>query len=273
MGPPRRPGTPLAASASSTGGLPWLVTGASSGLGRALVGALLDRGHAVVGAARHVDGIPAGATAVPLDVTDAGQVTAVVGAAGPFDVVVNGAGSLLVGAVEQVDDAAVTEQLDTNLLGAWRVIRAVLPGMRRRRSGTIVNVSSVGGFAGGAGLGAYNASKFALEGMSEALAAEVAPFGIRVMVVEPGPYPTNMRRAMRTAARADDDAYPDHAAALRAADGRQPGDPVVAAAAVVAAVERTDPPFRLVLDAVARDAVEVKLNEVRRDLDHCQHLY
>lgn len=218
------------------------------------------------------------ACVVRLDVTDPVQVDEAVrrGVAevGSLDVVVNNAGYSLIGAFEHIDDDEVRDQLETNLLGPWRVTRAVLPDLRRQGSGTIVNVSSQGGFAAYAGTSAYSASKFALEGMSEALAAEVAAFGIRVLVVEPGAYRTSARVALRTPARRPaDDPYPDYGGELRAAHGTQPGDPAEAAAAIIAAVSSDDPPFRLVLGADARRTVAAKVEEVRADLDHCQRLF
>src|SRR5918999_1372641 len=188
----------------------WFITGSSAGFGRTLAETLLARGDTVVATARDpravadlVDKYPDTVLALPLDVTDAGQVRAAVEAAvaaGPIDVLVNNAGHGLVGALEELTDEQIHEVLAVNLLGALAVTRAVLPHMRARRSGHIVQMSSVGGVIGNPGHAIYATSKFALEGASEALAGEVAPFGIRVTIVEPGPFRTEfLGRSMRQA--------------------------------------------------------------------------
>jgi NAD(P)-dependent dehydrogenase (short-subunit alcohol dehydrogenase family) len=175
----------------------WLVTGCSSGLGRALVTAAAAAGDLVVASARRPETLgdlvaeyPGRVSAVALDVCDPAQceaaVTHTVERFGGVDVLVNNAGAGLLGTVEEVGDEELRAQLDLLVVSAWRLTRLALPHMRRRRSGHVVNVSSLAGRMGFAGLSAYVAGKYALEGMSQALAAEVAPFGIRVTVVEPG---------------------------------------------------------------------------------------
>ncbi|MCP3168158.1 SDR family NAD(P)-dependent oxidoreductase [Myxococcus qinghaiensis] len=180
----------------------WLITGASRGLGRAFTEAALAAGDRVVATAREparleelVARHPGRCVALPLDVVDRSAVHAGIergiAAFGQLDVVVNNAGYGLVGAIEELTEADVRAQLETNLFGALWVTQAVLPHLRARGSGHIVQISSVGGVGSMATFGAYNASKWALEGFSEALAMEVAPFGIRVTIVEPGSFATD----------------------------------------------------------------------------------
>ena len=180
----------------------WFITGASSGFGMAFARYALDRGYNVVATARSVRKLDALAAQAPdrilvhkLDVTvpgDAEQaVTAAVRRFGRIDVVINNAGYGIIGAVEETPDAEFRAQMETNFFGALAVIRAALPQLRRQGSGAIVNISSLGGQLSFGGFGAYSASKFALEGMSESLAHEVAPFGIRVLIVEPGAFRTS----------------------------------------------------------------------------------
>jgi NAD(P)-dependent dehydrogenase (short-subunit alcohol dehydrogenase family) len=189
----------------------WLVTGCSSGLGRALAIAAAQAGDVVVATARQTASLarlaeewPSHIVPLALDLCDERQCAAVVDAAaerlGGIDVLVNNAGSGLFGAVEQVSDEELREQLETLVVGPWRLVRLVLPLMRSQGSGHIVNVSTVGARVSFPGLSAYGCSKLALEGMSQTLAAEVAPFGIRVTVVEPGPYVTNYGNALKETA-------------------------------------------------------------------------
>src|SRR4051812_7357273 len=179
----------------------WFITGASSGFGTAFAEHALERGDNVVATARNparlealVARAPARVLALKLDVTNAATIQPAVDAAlrrfGHIDYLFNNAGFGLVGAIEETSDAELRAVLDTNFFGAVAVTRAVLPAMRARRSGAIVNVSSMGGQMSFEGVGAYSASKFALEGMSEALALEVKPFGIKVLIVEPGSFRT-----------------------------------------------------------------------------------
>src|ERR1051326_7762865 len=167
-----------------------LITGCSSGIGRALASVMASRGARVVATARDLGSIAdldlMGMKTVRLDVTDSASVEAALKAAGPVDVLVNNAGYGLEGAIEEVSDDELREQYATNVFGPWRLCRAVLPGMRQRGRGAIVNISSAGGRAPFPGLGAYRSSKFALEGWSWTLHFEVARFGIRVLIVEPG---------------------------------------------------------------------------------------
>jgi NAD(P)-dependent dehydrogenase (short-subunit alcohol dehydrogenase family) len=236
----------------------WFITGASRGFGRAWAQAALERGDRVAATARDVSAIddlaaahPEALLLVTLDVTDRDAAFAAVAAAherfGRLDVVVNNAGYGLFGAIEEVDEAQARAQLDTNLLGALWVTQAALPILRGQGSGHILQVSSIGGIAAFPLVGVYNASKWGLEGFSEALAAEVAPHGIKVTLVEPGPYATDW--AGSSGVRATPiDAYDDLRAARAeaAADRPSPG-PEVTAEAILTLVDADEPPLRLFL--------------------------
>ncbi|MEN3285208.1 MAG: hypothetical protein V7607_6348 [Solirubrobacteraceae bacterium] len=259
----------------------WLITGTSSGLGRALAQAALEHGHRVVATARSTDRIaelerefPDRALAVPLDVTDADQARAAIDAAlrafGRIDVVVNNAGYGALGALEELSDDELRRQFDTNVFGALNVTRAVLPQLRRQRSGHIVQLSSLSGVVPNAGEGAYAGSKSALEGLSESLAKEVAHLGIRVTIVEPGPFRTDFAgRSLQKAAPIDD--YAESVGATRdlvaQLDGAQPNDPIRGAEAIIQAIESPNPPLRLALGEQAIEAIRAKLDERRAELD------
>ena len=258
----------------------WFVTGCSSGLGRALCERLLAGSDHVVATARDVSKIAdlrfAGRSLLlKLDITDNASVAAAVGAAlafnGGVDVLVNNAGYGLVGALEEVDEETVKDAFDANVYGAYRLIRAFLPHMRARRSGHILNISSMAGFVGGPGFCFYSATKFALEGMSEALAKEVAPFGIKVTLVEPGPFRTDFRSAKSMRSAPPMDAYADTVGRFRKmlidTDGRQPGDPRKAADAMMAVVASDNPPLRLPLGDVCTQAMRAKLAAVAQEMD------
>ncbi|VVJ21409.1 Dehydrogenases with different specificities (related to short-chain alcohol dehydrogenases) [Amycolatopsis camponoti] len=260
----------------------WFITGCSTGLGRALAEAVLDRGlRAVVTArdparvadlvAKHGDR----ALALPLDVTDHAQVADAVKRAetafGRIDVLVNNAGYGYLAAIEEGEDDEVRKLFDANVFGLADVTKAVLPGMRARRSGHVVNVSSLGGLAAFGATGYYHATKFAVEGLSESLAAEVAPLGIKVTIVEPAAFRTNWSGpSMRQSATHIDD-YAETAGARRAATtatyGHQPGDPVRAAEAVLAAVDAEEPPLRLLLGKAAYDIATARLETLRAGFD------
>ncbi|MGN6150987.1 MAG: oxidoreductase [Lysobacteraceae bacterium] len=258
----------------------WFITGASAGFGRAFAEHALARGHRVVAPARtpsRLDDLVARAPdrvrAVALDVDVPGQAEAAVAAAlaqlGRLDVVINNAGYGSVGAVEETSDAELRAQMETNFFGAAAVIRAVLPTLRAQRGGAIVNVTSMGGQLSFAGFGAYSASKFALEGLSEALAQEVAPFGIKVLIVEPGAFRTSFAGdALRRMPVLE--AYRDGIGATRAfADGMhgtQAGDPMRAAAAIEAALAADAAPLRLALGGDAVDAIRDHAEGLLRDL-------
>lgn len=260
----------------------WFVTGASRGLGAEIVRQALDRGERVLAAARDPRPIArafphAGRDllAVAVDVTDDAAVRAAVDAAverfGRIDVVVNNAGRGLLGAVEEVSDAQARAVFDTNVFGVLTVCRAVLPVLRRQRSGHVMNISSVGGFAASAGWGVYNATKFAVEGLSEAMRAELQPLGVRVTIVEPGYLRTDFLRGRGLAEppRAIDD-YAATAGRARAgaaaADGEQPGDPARVAKVLIDLAHVPDPPVRLQLGADCVSRVEAKLEQVAAEL-------
>lgn len=244
----------------------WLITGVGSGLGRALAQAALARGDAVAGTVRSAaDGTafearaPAAATAFILDLADEAAVAAVAreaqDALGGVDVLVNNAGYGLVGAIEEASPDEIRAQFEVNVFGPLALIRAVLPAMRARRAGHIVNITSVSGVATWAGTGVYCASKFALEGAALTLADEVAPFGIKVTNIEPGGMRTDYAgRSLRHAARTIEDyASVAHAARRILADhsGHEPGDPEKVAAAILKVVDAENPPRQLLLGADA----------------------
>lgn len=263
-----------------TTSLVWFITGASSGFGEAFARYALAQGHRVVATARDTGKLAALAALAPervlvqpLDVTREGAaeaaVTATVERFGRIDVLINNAGYGIVGAVEETPAAELRAQMETNFFGAAAVIRAALPQLRSQRAGAIVNISSMGGQLSFAGFGAYSASKFALEGLSEALAAEVAPFGIRVLIVEPGAFRTNLAGAAMKHMPALD-AYRDTVGATRAfahaMHATQAGDPAKAAAAVDQALRAAHTPLRLQLGQDALDAVRGHAEQLLRDL-------
>lgn len=256
----------------------WFITGASRGLGRALADALLSGGERVVATARRVadlDDLPDDVLRLPLDVTDPAQVRAAAEEAirreGHVDVLVNNAGHGLLGALEELTEQQFASVLATNVHGVFTVTRALLPHFRARRRGHIVQLSSVGGVVGNPGHAAYATSKFALEGMSEALAGEVAPFGIGVTIVEPGPFRTGFAGPSMRFATPIDDYRDTPAGALRVRfsdqDGAQPNDPVLAARAIIDAVRDPASPLRLPLGPEAVDRIRDKLRRQLADLE------
>jgi NAD(P)-dependent dehydrogenase (short-subunit alcohol dehydrogenase family) len=257
----------------------WLITGCSTGLGRALAQAVLERGWNAVVTARNVSSVedlpalyPRTALALPLDVSDRTQVAEAVRTAeerfGGVDVLVNKAGHGYRAAVEEGAEAEVAELFATNFFGPVRLIKAVLPGMRERRSGAIVNVSSIGGRLAMPGSGYYSATKFALGGLSDALRKEVGPLGIKVVLVEPGAFRTDFAgRSLQQSSVAIAD-Y-DATAGLRRKEndtshGRQPGDPARGAQAIIEAVDTADGPFRLLLGS---DAVRIVGDELHAQIE------
>ncbi len=260
----------------------WLITGVSSGLGHALAAAVIEAGDFVIGTFRHPDQAtaftarhPANALGVVLDVTDAAATDALCTALetrfGCLDVLVNNAGYGLAGAVEETSEDEARALFEANFFGPLRLTRRALPLLRAAGRGHIVQISSHGGFKAFAGFGLYNASKFALEGASEALAQEVAPLGIRLTIVQPGPFRTDFAgRAFRQAAT-QLPIYEATAGAFRqrmaGANGQQEGDPAKAAQAILAAVRADHPPLRLPLGKVALNTIQAKLDSVQADLD------
>ncbi len=259
----------------------WFVTGASSGIGAAVVDAALAQGDTVAAtfrdeaAASAFDGSSADAIGLVADVRVRAQVDDAVARAvargGRLDVVVNSAGYGLVGAVEELSDDELHDQVDVNLFGTQRVIRAALPTFRAQRTGVVVNVSSVAGRVGYPGMGAYDASKGGVELLSEALALEVGPLGIAVVVVEPGNIRTDWAgRSMRHAERVID----DYAATVGASreffadlDGHQIGDPAVVARAIVDAVDGVPPPGEVHRLIVGSDSHEWIADHVRAETE------
>jgi NAD(P)-dependent dehydrogenase (short-subunit alcohol dehydrogenase family) len=259
----------------------WLITGCSSGFGRDIAAAALARGDNVVATARRGDTLAdLGATlTLDLDVTKREQIDAAVAATverfGGVDVLVNNAGMGSVGAVELIEPDHLRAVMETMFFGAVSLTQAVLPHMRARGSGAIVQMSSQGGQVSLPGFGAYCAAKFALEGISEALAAEVAPLGIRVLIVEPGSFRTALLGG--TMHRSPEiEAYAATAGATRAgaeaAHGSQPGDPRKLAAAILSVLDAPDPPLRLALGGDAVDAIRAVQDARRADLDAWEEL-
>jgi NAD(P)-dependent dehydrogenase (short-subunit alcohol dehydrogenase family) len=260
----------------------WFITGCSTGFGHELARLVLARGwRAIVTArdkARVADLVKdAGdrALALDLDVTDAAQITAAVQAAkarfGGIDVLVNNAGYGYQATAEEGEDAEIRAQFDANVFGLFALTRAVLPDMRARRKGHIINITSVAGFIGFPGSGYYAASKHAVEGWSDALAAEGKPLGIKVTCVEPGPFRTDWagRSLKQTPNRIAD--YADTAGVrlkgTAAGSGNQPGDPARAAQAMIEITETANPPRHLVLGAFGLDAVTNKLKASLTEID------
>jgi NAD(P)-dependent dehydrogenase (short-subunit alcohol dehydrogenase family) len=259
----------------------WLITGASSGFGRAIAEAALAAGDTIVAAARRtaaltdlVASAPERVTALTLDVTDGDRISAAVAEVldehGRVDVLVNNAGRGAVGAAEETSDTELRDLMDLHFFGAAALTRAVLPGMRERGTGAIVQMSSMGGRFSFPGVAAYSATKFALEGWSEALAKEVARFGIQVLIVEPGAYRTSFNGPGALLMSKPTAAYNDQIDAVRnnlaTDDGQQPGDPAKAAAAILHALESEDPPLRLALGNDAVDAISESLENARAEL-------
>ncbi|MFJ6537945.1 oxidoreductase [Paenarthrobacter sp. NPDC091711] len=265
----------------------WLITGCSTGLGRALAQAVLARGDNAVVTARDTSTLqdlasefPTTALAVALDVTEQSQVDAAVQQAeerfGAVDVLVNNAGYGYRAAIEEGSDADVRTLFDTNVFGPVAMIKAVLPGMRSRRSGAIVNISSIGARISPPGSGYYSASKAALEGLSGSLQKEVKPLGISVTVVEPGGFRTDFAgRSLTQSAEAIAD-YADTAGKRRkehdTVHGTQQGDPDKAAAAIITAVEAPETPGFLLLGEDASKAYDAVAEAQRAEVDHWREL-
>ena len=265
----------------------WFITGSSTGFGRVLTDILLKRGERVAVTARNPDqiqdlvsGYKDTALALTLDVTKPEQVAAAVAEAEKFfsriDVLVNNAGYGYLAAVEEGDDEEVRSMFDTNFFGLVAVTKAVLPGMRARHSGHIVNISSIGGLVANPSVGYYAATKFAVEGLSEALAKEVEPLGIRVTAIEPGPFRTDWAgRSLKLAKRPIPD-YVDTAGArsrqIADRSGKQPGDPVRAAEAIITIVEADQPPRNLFLGKIALDMAREKLTYLSTTIDQWETL-
>ncbi|MEU0060149.1 oxidoreductase [Streptomyces sp. NPDC006334] len=258
----------------------WLITGATSGFGRCIAEAALEAGDTVVAAARRpavlddlVTAYPGRLVPVTLDVTDAAGADAtvadVVARFGRIDVLVNNAGRGLVGAVEETTDRDLRDLMELHFFGPARLTRAVLPHMREQKSGAVVQMSSMGGRLSFPGVGAYSATKFALEGLTEALAAEVAPFGIKALIVEPGSFRTSFAGGDALRQTAEMPEYAETVGAVRKglpdSDGKQAGDPVKAAAAILKALDSEATPLRLALGNDAFDAITAHAEAARAE--------
>ena len=254
----------------------WFITGCSTGFGLELARQAIAAGHRTVITARDPSTLDAHAAAdnvlvLKLDVTEPDQVSAAIAAAqirfGGIDVLVNNAGIGYFAAIEEGEAEEVRKMFEVNVFGLTRMVQGVLPGMRQRRRGCIVNVASIGGLRGFPALGQYNATKFAVEGLSEALRLEVEPLGIHVMVVEPSGFRTDW--AGRSAQESDQqiDDYKATAGqvrnAVRESSGKQPGDPVRAVKAILQAVGSGHPPHHLLLGNDAFEGAMAKVEELR----------
>jgi NAD(P)-dependent dehydrogenase (short-subunit alcohol dehydrogenase family) len=259
----------------------WMITGVSSGFGRLLAEAVLARGDSVAGTLRQASQAasfealaPGRAHAVILDVTERARIAPAVAEAvarlGGIDVLVNNAGYGLVGAIEELEEDQIDAVLETNLHGTLYVTRAALPALRESR-GTIVNLSSMAGLVGLPGVGSYCAAKFGVEGLSEALRAELAPLGVRIMLVEPGSFRTAFAHGSIRIARTPMPLYEDTPAGksrnnIRRYHGHERGDPAKAIAAILKALDAPEPPFRLVLGPDALAAVRAKIADLQANL-------
>jgi NADP-dependent 3-hydroxy acid dehydrogenase YdfG len=259
----------------------WFITGASTGFGRLLAEQALLAGHKVVATARRPEQIANlghhysdHCLVLPLDVTNQAQVDSAVKQAvarfGRVDVLVNNAGYGVAGAIEEVSDAEFMPMFETNVFGLLRVTRALLPHLREQRSGHILNLSSIGGVVAGPGIGFYNGTKFAVEGISEALAAEVGPLGIHVTIIEPGPFRTDFLGRSGVVAKTRIADYDDTAGNMRKYfaenDGKQKGDPLRAVQAMMQVVELPNPPLRLLLGASALQRLRAKLANWEKEI-------
>ncbi len=259
----------------------WFITGASTGFGRLLAEEVLKAGGKVIATARSLDKVsdleqkyPGCAKTFALDVTNFPQVISVVAQAealhGPIDVLVNNAGYGLTGAIEEATEDEFMPMFNTNVFGLIHVTQSFLPHFRKRRSGHILNVSSVGGLVSTPGWGFYNGTKFAVEGLSEALALEVAPLGIHVTIIEPGPFRTDFlgRSGVQAATIIPD--YDTTAGNARRyfveQNGKQKGDPLRAVHAMMKVVDSPNPPLRLILGSQALQRVRAKLDSVQKEI-------
>lgn len=260
----------------------WLITGCSTGFGRALALEVLAKGESVVVTARNtndiqdiVDQYPTNAIAVKLDVTIKEDITKVVNQAiahfGQIDVLVNNAGIGYFASVEESEEAEIRKMFEINVFGLAHMTQAVLPIMRQQKRGHILNIASIGGLRSFPGVGFYNATKYAVDGLSEALHKEVSPLGIKVTIIAPSGFRTDW--AGRSAKEADF-TIEDYAGTagknkgdIRGYSGNQPGDPVRAAKAMIAVTETENPPLRLLLGVAALKGARIKIEELKNDFD------
>jgi len=259
----------------------WFITGSSSGFGLLLAHELLRRGDRVIATARDASTLddlltlyPDTARTFKLDVTKPAEIEQVARVAltafGHVDVLVNNAGYGVNGAIEEVSEAEFEPMFQTNLYGLIRVTKAFLPHFRERRSGHIFNFSSIGGLIGGAGWGFYSATKFAVEGLSEALAAEMKPLGVHVTIIEPGPFRTDFLGRSGKLAAKEFPEYKDTAGKareyLKTNAGKQPGDPQKAIEAVITVADSPEPPVHLILGKIALTRFRGKLAQWEKEI-------
>lgn len=260
----------------------WFITGCSTGFGRELAKEALSKGYNVVVTARKPEQVadivaayPDTALPLTLDVTVPQQINDAVKSAidrfGRIDVLVNNAGIGYFGAIEESEEEEVRRMFEINFFGLAHMTNAVLPHMRQQRSGHILNVASIGGLRSFPAVGFYNATKYAVDGLSEALMKEVAPLGIKVTVICPSGFRTDWagRSANNTKIKIEDYATTagKNMSDLRGYSGNQPGDPVKAARAMIQVTETENPPLRLLLGAAALKGARLKLEELRKDFD------
>lgn len=260
----------------------WFITGCSTGFGRALALELLAAGYPTVVTARNTKDIqdivelyPNLALSVSLDVTNVDQINAAVKIAiekfGRIDVLVNNAGIGYFGAIEESEEKEVRTMFEINVFGLAKMTQAVLPHMRKCKKGHILNIASIGGLRSFPGVGFYNATKYAVDGLSESLVKEVAPLGIKVTIIAPSGFRTDWagRSAKNTQVKIED--YETTAwknmGDIRGYSGNQPGDPVRAAKAMIQVTETENPPMRLLLGAAALKGARIKLDELKNDFD------
>jgi NAD(P)-dependent dehydrogenase (short-subunit alcohol dehydrogenase family) len=272
---------------ANTTGPVWFITGCSTGFGRELATLILKRGWNAVVTARDADnvkdiaeGYEDSALVLPLDVTNKKQIATAVAKAqdyfGKIDVLVNNAGYGYFTSIEEGEEEKIRAQFETNFFGLVNMIQAVLPGMRKRRSGNIINFSSIGGLVGFTATGFYHATKFAVEGLSESLSKELSPLGIKVLLVEPGPFRTDWagRSTARTETQLDDykEAVGKRMDASLQGSGKQVGDPVRGCEAIIKAVEEGTPHLRLLLGKIALNFAAGKLEAMKENFNYWKDL-
>ena len=260
----------------------WLITGCSTGFGRALAQELLENGYRVAITARNIDQVkdladayPETAIALTLDVTNPSQIKEAVDATitrfGQIDVLVNNAGIGYFAAIEESEDEEVRKMFEINVFGLARMIQEVLPYMRKQKKGHILNIASIGGLRSFPAVGFYNATKYAVDGLSESLYKEVSPLGIKVTIIAPSGFRTDWagRSAKNSAISIEDYAATagKNKGDIRGYSGNQPGDPVKAAKAMILVTETENPPLRLLLGKAALKGARIKLDELKHEFD------
>ena len=265
----------------------WFITGSNSGFGYSLTEAVLAKGDRVIATTRHpeameplVERYPDTVKAVRLDITKSDEIKDAIDTAlrsfGQIDVLVNNAGFGTFGAVEEISEDKIRYQFEVNCFGTLNLTKALLPHFRQRRSGHILNISSVAGFTAFPGTGIYSATKFALEGYSEALAREIAPLGIKLTIVEPGGFRTEFAGGSLATSEDLIDDYEETAhefvKTVQANSGQQPGDPDKAALAMIEVVNSANPPLRLALGEDALNGVRQKMESFEKELKEWENV-